>query len=217
MDTLPQVSSSVRPEDVVAAAALCRSALEPALGRDWSTPAGDLTWTCRRTLDHVADALVLYASHLATRAPARLPHLRNGDPERTPAELLTVVGAAAAVLAGVARAAPPGVRGFHGAGMADADGFLAMGCEEILIHTDDIAAGLGVTFRPPDDLTGRMLRRLFPWAPTDGDPWAAVRWASGRVALPDRPRLSPDWYWHCAPLAEWDGTVNTRTRPPGWT
>jgi hypothetical protein len=131
--------------------------------------------------------------------------------------LLTIVEALAAVLAEVARAAPPEARGYHGAGMADAEGFVAMGCEEILIHTADIAQGLGLSFRPPDELTARVLRRLFPWAPTDGDPWAELRWASGRIALPDRPRLGPDWYWHCAPLAEWDGTVKKRSAPPAWT
>jgi hypothetical protein len=58
--------------------------------------------------------------------------------------------------------------------------------------------------------------RIFPWAPAEGDPWAALRWAAGRAALPDRERLGPDWYWHCAPLAEWDGTIKKRTTPPAW-
>lgn len=198
-------------------AAACRAALTPALAEDWSRPAGDLAWSCRRTLDHIPDALALYAAHLATRAMARLPLGRDGDPERSPTELLTVVGATAAVLAEVARAAPLEARGYHAAGMADAEGFLAMGCVELLIHTDDIAQGLALPFRPPSALAERVLRRLFPWAPTEGGPWAALRWAAGRAALPDRLRLGPDWYWHCAPLAEWDGTVRRRTAPPAWT
>ena len=211
------VARLLTPEDVIAAAGLCREALSPALAADWSAPAGDLTWSCRRTLDHVPDALALYAGHLAARATRRLPSVRNGDPARSPEELLTVVGVSAAILADVARAALPDARGYHGAGMADAEGFVAMGCEEIMIHTDDIAHGLGLTFQPPDELAGRVLRRLFPWAPTDGEPWATLRWASGRIALPDRERLGPDWYWHCAPLSEWDGTIRTRSSPPAWT
>jgi len=207
---------AVSADDLLAAARSCRATLAPAVEAEWSASAGDLDWDCRRTFDHVADALLHYAAHLATRAPARLPHLRDGDPSRTPAELLSVVETAAAVLAAVAAAAPPGARGFHGAGMADPEGFLAMGCEEILIHTDDVARGLGLPFRPPDGLSERVLRRLFPWAPVDEEPWATLRWASGRAPLGDRPRLGPDWYWHCAPLAEWDGTVKSRTRPPGW-
>src|SRR5205085_7265867 len=42
---------------------------------------------------------------------------------------------------------------------------------------------------------------------TNVDPWSALRWANGRLALPDRARLGPDWGWWCAPLSEWDGTV----------
>lgn len=208
---------SVTPEDLVLAAAGCRATLSPVLAADWSRPAGDLAWTCRRTLDHVADALALYAAHLATRSTTRLPLGRDGDPARSPAELLTVVGASAAVLAEVARAAPPAARGYHGAGLADAEGFLAMGCAEVLIHTDDIARGFGIGFRPSADLADRVLRRLFPWAPTAGEPWPVLRWSAGRAALPDRPRLAPDWYWHCAPPAEWDGAVRKRTAAPAWS
>ncbi|HET7092456.1 MAG TPA: maleylpyruvate isomerase N-terminal domain-containing protein, partial [Thermomicrobiales bacterium] len=179
--------------------------------------AGDLAWDCRRTLDHIADSLAFYALLLATRATARKRPPRNGDPARSPAELLDVVEGMAAVLSEVARAAPAGARSFHPAGMGDAEGFVAMGCEEILIHADDIAAGLGLPFAPPADLAERVVRRLFPWAPTDRDPWRALRWACGRTALPDRPRLGPDWWVHCAPLAEWDGTIKMRTSPPAWT
>ena len=205
------------PDDLRTSAALCREALSPGLDQDWSVAAGDLTWDCRQTLDHISNALGFYATHLATRSRERRVPVRDGDPARSPAELLTVVETSAAILAEVAWAAPAGTRAFHPAGMADAEGFVAMGCEEMLIHTDDIAQGLGLAFRPPDDLARRLVRRLFPWAPTDPNPWAGVRWASGRAALPDRERLNADWYWHCAPLAEWDGTVKRRTAPPSWT
>lgn len=204
------------PDDLLAAAALCRAAFVPALDRDWETPARDMTWTCRRILDHIADDLLLYAAHLATRATTRRPPPRNGDPLAAPSALLSVIEANAAVLAEVVRAAPPGTRAFHPAGMADATGFVAMGCEEILAHSWDIAEGLGVPFAPPDDLAARVVARLFPWAPTAAPPWDALRWAAGRIALPGAPRLGPDWLWHCAPLAEWDGTITKRTAPPTW-
>jgi hypothetical protein len=100
--------------------------------------------------------------------------------------------------------------------MADVSSWIALACEEIVLHTDDIAQGLGLGYRPPDDLSTDVLARLFPWAPTGIDPWAALRWAAGRSALPDRERLGPDWYWHCAPLSEWDGTIRKRTAPPAW-
>lgn len=208
--------SDLTPVDLLAAAAVCRGALSPALGHDWEVRARDMDWTCRRTLDHVADVLVLYAAHLATRATARRPPLRNGDPNAAPAALLLSVESGAATLAEVIRAAPPGTRAFHPAGMADATGFVAMGCEEILAHTWDIAEGLGVDFVPPPDLAARVVARLFPWAPADVPPWDALLWAAGRITLPDHERLGTDWFWHCAPLAEWDGTPRTRTAPPTW-
>ena len=204
------------PDDLLAAAAICQETLRPALDRDWSVAAGDLEWDCRRTLDHIVDTLFFYAVLLASRATGRLSPPRNGDPAASPERLLATVGHAAAVLAEVGRAAPAGTRAFHPAGMADVSGWMALGCEEILLHTDDIAQGLDLAYRPPDDLSARILARLFPWAPTDSDPWDALRWAAGRAALPNRARLGPDWYWHCAPLAEWDGTIKKRTAPPAW-
>lgn len=208
--------STLVPDDLMLAARICRSTLEPALDRDWSVRAGDLEWDCRRTLDHVVDTMFLYAAYLASRATGRMSPPRNGDPTASPEQLLQSAGAAAAVLAEVARAAPEGTRAFHPGGIADVPGWLAMACEEVLIHTDDVAQGLGLTFRSPDELAAKIVTRLFPWAPSEPDPWASLRWAAGRIALPDRERLDPLWGWHPAPLAEWDGTIKRRTSPPAW-
>jgi hypothetical protein len=78
------------------------------------------------------------------------------------------------------------------------------------VHTGDAARGLGLSFTPSAGLSRATLRRLFPWAPTDADPWQGLLWANGRVDLPGQERQT-GWRWHCAPLAEWDG-VNPRTR-----
>ncbi len=208
--------SRLLPDDLLRAIALCQRQLASCLDADWTVPAGDLTWDCRRTLDHMVNALALYAAHLASRATERLPVPRNGDPSQSVAALLALLGAMGSVLAEVARAAPPETRAFHPAGMADVPGFLAMGCTETLIHTHDIMLGLSKPFQPPDQMVRPVLRRLFPWAPTSDDAWAVLLWATGRTALPDRDRLGPDWYWHCAPLQEWDGTMKRRTAPPAW-
>jgi hypothetical protein len=212
-----RIDPVVTVDDLIGTAARCRAALEPALAEDWTARAGDLNWTCQRTLDHIVDTLFFYAVMLATRATARPVPARDGDPSKSPAELLTILESAAAILADVARAAPPGTRAFHPAGMTDPAGFLALGCEEMLIHTDDIAIGLGCPFSPPAELVERVLWRLFPWAPAGHEPWRTLKWACGRVALPDRERLDPNWYWHSAPLSEWDGTIKRRTAPPHWT
>lgn len=107
---------------------------------------------------------------------------------------------------------PATARGFHPFGTADPSGFAAMACDELLVHTDDAARGLGLAFEPDPTRCERTLRRLFPWAPDDVDPWTALRWANGRLALPGRPRLER-WRWHCAPLEEWDGRSPREPQP----
>jgi uncharacterized protein (TIGR03083 family) len=206
----------VRPEDLTDAAAFAFATLEPELDRDWNAPAGSLQWSCRQTLDHIVDCQFFYAGHLARRATSRLPSIRDGDATVNVDGTLTSLLGGAAILADVARAAPPEARGFHPGGMADADGFLAMGCDETLVHGWDIAEGLDVDFEPPVELAERVVRRLFPWAPKDEHPWDALLWANGRIPLDDLPQEDEQWYWWCAPLAEWDGKVARRTHPPGW-
>jgi uncharacterized protein (TIGR03083 family) len=213
---MARISNALVPDDLRDAARVSRATLAAALDRDWERPARDLTWSCRRTLDHIVDSLVLYAAYVATRAAERRVPPCNGDPGAAPADLLSALDSSAAILAEVIHAMPSGTRAFHPAGMADASGWVAMGCEEILVHTWDIAEGLGVPFAAPVDLAGRIVARIFPWAPADVPPWDALRWAAGRIALPGYERLGPGWYWHPAPLTEWDGTVKKRTAPPAW-
>lgn len=203
-------ADSLTADDLLAAATACREALAPYTDRDWSVPAGDLDWSCAQVVAHQADALLFYASNLATQSRERAASGRVGDPSLPPERLLGVRDTIAAILAGVVRGAPSGARGFHPAGLADPAGFVGMACTELFIHTADVASGLGVPFRPPDAIVRRVLSRIFPWAPTEGDSWAVMNWAAGRGALPDHPRLAADWYWHCAPLAEWDGTRTVR-------
>ncbi|HSO52118.1 MAG TPA: hypothetical protein VL330_05090 [Actinomycetes bacterium] len=65
------------------------------------------------------------------------------------ADLIRTIGVFATVLARVVDATPPGARGWHPMGQADASGFAAMACDELLVHSDDAARGLGVPFAPP--------------------------------------------------------------------
>jgi hypothetical protein len=94
--------------------------------------------------------------------------------------------------------------------MADGEGFIAIGCNEMLVHADDLARGFGLPWQPPSGLCQRILARLFPWAPAGEGAWSTLRWANGRTALPSHPRLEPDWAWQSAPLSEWDGTVRKK-------
>ena len=153
---------------------------------------------------HLMSVLVWYAQDLAagpaeTGAFELTPRPDAGLPER-----LRQLDAAATVLARTVDGAGPDERGWHDWGVADASGFAAMGCAELLVHAGDVAEARGLPWTPPADLADAVLARLFPWAPADGDPAAVLRWATGRAALPGR-ELVTSWRWHCAPLQEWDG------------
>jgi|SRR6266508_2465524 len=87
---------------------------------------------------------------------------------------------------------------------ADPEGFAGMGCVEALVHGHDIAQGLGLALDPPREVCTRVLARMFPHAVADLadlDPWTALLWATGRIALSGRPRVA-HWRWHGAPLNE---------------
>jgi hypothetical protein len=186
------------------AARICAATLTPAIDADWTVPAMHLTWTCRETLDHIADALSTQAGRLATAATVQQRRFRNGDPTASVADLIHAVEIGAAILGVVAEAVPAGTRAYHRMGMADAEGYLAMGCEEILGHTWDIAHGLGIPMIVPDSLVTPIVRRLFPWAPQTCGDWDALLWCTNRIALPDRARIGA-WGWWAAPLSEWPG------------
>jgi hypothetical protein len=196
--------------DVIAAVEVAYNTLAPVVDHDWSVKAGTLEWSCRQTLDHLSSGLSFYYSSLAISATERIQRPQAVSDQLTIADLLLLLKANATILARVVESSPSSTRGFHPAGMADPSGFAAMGCDEILIHTSDIAAGLGVVFQPLADLSARVVDRLFPWAPTDYDQWQTLLWANGRTWLPNWGLLEDNWYWQCAPLSEWNGTINKR-------
>ena len=76
-------------------------------------------------------------------------------------------------------------------------------------------SGLGGEFAVPEDLAGRVLRKLLPWAPTDLAPWPALLCANGRVDLPGQHGVrGPTGLAVGAPLDEWDGTVLRQVANP---
>jgi uncharacterized protein (TIGR03083 family) len=189
---------------VLAAADEGRALLGAAADRDWSRKLPHLDWTVAQTVAHMAEVTLWYATDLAA-GPRRLDTMELRVPPSTPpTELLATIASYATVLARVIDASPPDARGWHPFGLADASGFAAMACDELLVHSYDAARGFELPFTPPAPLARATLERLFPWAPPDTDPWPALLWANGRTDLPGHPRQVP-WRWHCAPLDEWDG------------
>ena len=210
----------MHPDDMPTVAALARETLSPWLDRDWSVPAGDLEWSCRRTLDHMIDVPIFLGGNAAMRSSWRVLPIRNGDPTAELAKMLDAVVTSAMMLERICAGMGPDDRGFHPAGQADAEGFRAQGCAEMLQHTYDIANGFGEAFRAPEELCDRIVTRLFPWAPNaeeHPDRWEALLWGSGRISLSHRERLDPDCWIQAAPLEEWDGQRKIRTMPPGWS
>ncbi|WP_260614904.1 maleylpyruvate isomerase N-terminal domain-containing protein [Streptomyces sp. WAC05292] len=187
----------VRGSDVERAAAGMLSALSPHGGRDWTVRAGSLEWSCWTTAAHVAHDLFAYAAQVAALpADGYLPLDLRVQPGAPPREALRAVTVSARLLRAAVDAADPGDRAWHW-GPCDPAGFAAMGVAEVLLHTYDIAQGLGLDWRPPADLSALVLARLFPDAPAAVPPPDALLWSAGRAALPDRPRRTA-WSWRAA-------------------
>ncbi|WP_020418113.1 maleylpyruvate isomerase N-terminal domain-containing protein [Amycolatopsis sp. ATCC 39116] len=184
----------------------CAEFLSGQLHRDWSAAIPEMDMTVAQVVAHIADCVHWYSYDLAA-GPVELSTMESKvRPESEPAELVVTLGTTAKVLAAVVATSSPDARGWHPWGIADASGFAAMACDELLVHTADAARGLGVEFSPTPRLAAAALYRLFPWTPMDTDPWPTLLWANGRASLPGHPRLTK-WRWHCAPMSEWDGSA----------
>ncbi len=174
-----------------------RDALGPLIDADWSVPVPNSEWSCWQTGVHMADGYFAHAAQvLAQPTDGFLPAEVVVDTAASPAQLLTVITTCAGMLVAAATLADPAGRSWHPWGIADPIGEIAMGVVEGLVHTWDIATGLGVDWRPPADLCEPVLHRLFPDAP-QGDPSAVLLWCTGRSALADLARQDK-WRWYCS-------------------
>ena len=204
---------AVTPDDLDHAVQLAVATLRAAPPSAWDTPAGTLEWDCWETVEHLSDDLFAYAVQLGPRTPPLthdVPYVwesrRPGGPFNAihadraagPAGLLETLEASGALLVAMVRTSTPDTRAYHSFGVADPEGFAAMGIVETLVHTHDLAEGLGLAWEPPADLCARVLARLFPHAPLATYPWPTLLWATGRAELGDRPRLTT-WRWDGTP------------------
>ncbi|MFB7233815.1 maleylpyruvate isomerase N-terminal domain-containing protein [Streptomyces sp. NPDC056269] len=209
----PPSRPSVTADDLDQAVQLAVAVLREAPPASWNDNAGSLEWDCWETVEHLSDDLFAYAAQLGPRTPpldGEVPFVyeprRPGGPANTihanreagPAGLLQVLEASGALLVAMVRTTPSQTRAHHVFGASDPEGFAAMGIVETLVHTHDLAQGLGLAWNPPADLCSRVLLRLFPDAPSSTDPWLTLLWATGRGELPGHPRLTT-WRWHGTP------------------
>ena len=184
---------------VLDAAETTRAALATAPAEAWSARVPHLSWTVRETVAHTVRTacfcgIDLAASPLRMRAPSVVV-----DAAAAPGELLDGLLGAARLTWHVLVAAPPGALGYDPDGPADATGFAAMCCAELVIHGWDAAQGLGVPLAAGADLASAVLARLFPELDPGTDPWSVLLWACGRIALPDKEKRV-DWKWRVRPL-----------------
>ncbi|MDG9719230.1 GNAT family N-acetyltransferase [Streptomyces sp. DH24] len=179
---------------VAGTVALLRTVTE----RDWSAvPAGHLERDCHRTVVHIADDLIAYAGQLASRARnTYVPFEISLEDGTDNAGLLDVVETTGALLAAAVRTAPRSARAFHPYPFrsANREGFAAMGVAEVLLHTHDVAQGLGLAYEPPAELGEFVLRRIFPHVRPGADPWRTLLWATGRADLDGREPVT-EWRW----------------------
>ncbi|WP_371527853.1 maleylpyruvate isomerase N-terminal domain-containing protein [Streptomyces sp. NBC_01283] len=203
----------VTPDDLDQVVQLALVALREAPPDAWGGKAGALEWDCWETVEHLADDLFAYAAQLGPRQPpmdSEVPFVweprRPGGPSNAihadraagPAGLLQVLEASGALLIAMVRTTPPTTRAYHGFGVSDPEGFAAMGVVETLVHTYDLAEGLGLKWAPPADVCARVLHRLFPDVPSGDDPWPTLLWATGRGELPGQARRT-SWRWYGEP------------------
>ena len=175
--------------DVDQAVAEMVRVLTPYESRDWQVRAGSLEWSCWTTATHVAHDLLAYAGQVAGQpTDAYLPLDLTVREDAPPRDVLQVVAASGRLLSNALAAAGPDARAWHW-GPTDPSGFAALGVNETLIHTYDIAQGLGIDWRPPEALCAAVLTRVFPEAP-HGDPVQVLLWSTGRAELDGRPRVS---------------------------
>jgi len=195
---LPGMGTTGAPE-VEEAVASCLALLSTATDRDWDgVKAGRLECSCRFTAQHIANDLIAYAGQLAGRAEhAYLPFKIALDEGTDNSGVLDVIQATGTLLATTVRTTPREVRAFHPYPFrsANREGFAAMGTAEVLLHTHDIAEGLGLTYQPARKLAEFVLTRIFPQVRPGADPWRTLLWATGRGDLPGRAPVT-EWRWH---------------------
>ena len=171
----------VLPDAVQAAAAVVVAALQPGVDADWSVRAGDLEWSVDHTIAHMTGAVAKYALYLSSRSTRYIAVRIMPAADATRQERLEASEGCAAALADVAATAPPDAFGYHVSGMKNAEQFLALACEELLVHAYDVTGGLALPYEPPEQLCRLVIEHCYPGHGDEQRPaWPLLVWLSGR-------------------------------------
>lgn len=166
--------------DVVDTADSLVRQLRPAAKRDWSDPAGKLSWTVRDVIDHLVDVAGFYSIHLAAGSAARLRVDVRPHPTATNDQRLDAVAASHRLLAVTIDAADARTTAWHLAGRTDATGFAGLACNELLVHGWDAAQGLRLPWHADEELCRQVLTQRFPAVTPHGSHWPTLLAANGR-------------------------------------
>lgn len=169
----------------------------------WDRTAAAVGWTCRATMEHIGGVFAHYAGQVASN-PADHYVAFGFDLGRadTHGKLVEAIETAGRLLEAAVQVAPQSSRSWHPQGQFTPTGFAAIAACEALVHSHDIATGLGSSWLPDDALTGATLAALFPDALVHAEHHAAgelLLWATGRLSLPGLPRTE-SWNY-CAAAA----------------
>lgn len=176
----------------------------PGAGIGWTlTRVPGMEWTSRQVVDHLCNTLAFYANHVVMQAGEHQPRIRTlGENDLSDRDLSKTVGAWVRLLGDALRAAPDDLLAWHPRGLTDVEGFLALACNELVVHASDVARAHAESPAPPTpDFCRRLLARLFPVSPLEPreDPWQVLLWANGRPSRAQRPAQA-SWMSHPQPL-----------------
>lgn len=175
---------------------LVSDAWSSGLDRDWTAPAGTLTWSCGRTAGHTVDTVFAPAVFLAARKQDGYPEYGSMivAEDAPPADFVEALAATTRIMIAVFRDAEPDARALiwrrpEPTVRPPAD-FLPRAGLELLLHGHDVCRGLGVAFEPPEPLCDSLRRHTADWSiwsqpgwqplRLDGEAFADLLRASGR-------------------------------------
>ena len=178
----------------------------------WSGKCQDLTWSRIECAGHILDAFsycIVNQSNPATQPLPRVLRVSQGVASNDIVSVLPLWGEV--FIQATEVAAKSGSRGAHRWGYPDSEGYLAIGCVEVLLHTYDMLrdTDLKNDFEQSLESTtiDKVTVRLFPWTTGETNFWKALLWATGRLQITGKPDMRNRWAWHCDLLSEWNGEL----------
>ncbi len=128
--------------------------LSDVVERDWSLRAGMLEWNCWQTVDHMVDCVFSYAMQVAGRVQTGFLPFRelHADAKAANGNLLAGLGAVGQIFQDVVSYAGPGTTTSDGLVSLDVGDWCAGAAYELVLHTYDVAIGLGVGWELPSGL-----------------------------------------------------------------